>query len=81
MSELTIEYCVACNYYPRAAGLAESIHSRLGLDAQLVKGAGGALEVTWRGERLFSKKKLGRFPEPGEVERILEDRLSAAGST
>jgi hypothetical protein len=26
---------------------------------------------------LFSKKKLGRFPQPGEVEKELEQRLSA----
>jgi hypothetical protein len=26
---------------------------------------------------IFSKKKLGRFPQPGEVEKVLEQRLSA----
>jgi len=26
---------------------------------------------------LFSKKKLGRFPQPGEVEREIEQRVTA----
>jgi selenoprotein W-related protein len=79
MSQLKIEYCVVCNYYPRAAGLADQLRKTHGIDALLVKGSGGVFEVTWGNELLFSKKKTGRFPDPGEVERILEERLSAAG--
>jgi hypothetical protein len=26
---------------------------------------------------LFSKKKMGRFPQPGEVEREIEQRVTA----
>ena len=29
------------------------------------------------GETLFSKKRLGRFPEEGEVEQALGERLTA----
>jgi selenoprotein W-related protein len=29
--------------------------------------SGGIFEVTVNGEKLFSKKETGRFPEPGEV--------------
>jgi len=32
--------------------------------------------VTLDGEVIFSKKRLGRFPAPGEVEGILDQRLN-----
>lgn len=41
----------------------------------LVKGAGGVFEVKWGDELIFSKKKTGRFPQPGEVEGMLEQRI------
>jgi hypothetical protein len=49
----------------------------------LVKKSGGIFEVAWGGELLFSKRVLGRFPHPGEVERALEGHLGAsqAGSS
>ena len=51
--------------------------AKLGLAAQLIKGTSGVFDVTFDGELLFSKKKLGRFPAPGEVELLVEARLSA----
>jgi hypothetical protein len=33
--------------------------------------------VSFDGESIFSKKQLGRFPEEGEVERVLASRLAA----
>ena len=38
-------------------------------DAEVVlkASAGGVFEVTVDGKDVFSKKALGRFPEPGEV--------------
>ena len=75
MSQLKIEYCVVCNYYPRAAGLADQLRNHYGIDALLVKSSGGVFEVKWGDELLFSKKKTGRFPEPGEVEGMLEQRI------
>jgi len=78
MSQLAIEYCVLCNYYPRAAILADTIRSRYGIGVELVRSSGGVFEVKWGNELLYSKNKTGRLPEPGEVERTLEDLLSAA---
>jgi selenoprotein W-related protein len=51
------------------------LENRCGIKATLVKGRGGVFEVTWGGELLFSKKKTGRFPEPGEVANELARRL------
>ena len=38
-----------------------------------MKGKGGVFEVTVGNRLIFSKKKLGRFPEPGEVAAKLRE--------
>jgi selenoprotein W-related protein len=43
----------------------------------LIRGRGGVFEVTYGNDLVFSKKQLGRFPQPGEVEQELQKRLSA----
>jgi selenoprotein W-related protein len=43
----------------------------------LVKGHGGVFEISVGNDLIFSKKKLGRFPEPGEIERELAARPGA----
>jgi len=52
---------------PRAASLAAEIKQSRGVDATLVPGSGGVFDVVVDGQLIFSKKQLGRFPEPGEV--------------
>jgi selenoprotein W-related protein len=48
----------------------------LGLEAELIRSSGGVFEVSFDGELVFSKKQLGRFPDDGEVERVLASRLA-----
>ena len=48
---------------------------RLGLEAELIKGLHGIFDVILDGDLVFSKKALGRFPLPGEVEAALKVRL------
>jgi selT/selW/selH-like putative selenoprotein len=36
-----------------------------------VAGSGGVFEVTADGRELFSKIRQGRFPEPGEIEKLI----------
>jgi selT/selW/selH-like putative selenoprotein len=43
----------------------------------LIRSSGGVFEVTVGNDLIFSKKKAGRFPYPGEVESELEARVSA----
>ena len=40
-------------------------------DIELVASGGGVYEITVDGTLIFSKKRLGRFPEDGEVERLI----------
>jgi len=47
--------------------LAAEIKEARGIDATLVKGSGGQLEVVLDGQLIFSKKKTGRWPELSEL--------------
>ena len=38
-----------------------------GVKAELIPGDGGIFDVTVDGKMVFSKFKIGRFPESGEV--------------
>jgi len=75
--QVKIEYCTAWNYYPRAARLAEQIEAQLGIQSQLIKGGGGVFEVSLDDRLIFSKKKVGRFPEPGEIEAQIGQQLGS----
>jgi selenoprotein W-related protein len=41
---------------------------------RLIQGRDGVFEVTVEGELVFSKRRLGRFPEPGEVVKAIRAR-------
>ena len=43
---------------------------------ELIRGSGGILDVRLDGELIFSKKAVGRFPEPGEVKAALAPKLA-----
>jgi selenoprotein W-related protein len=45
---------------------------------ELQSGSNGRFEVTLDGELLFSKKATGRFPKPGEVAALFEEKLGPA---
>jgi selenoprotein W-related protein len=40
-------------------------------EVRLIKSSGGVFEVRNGDQVLFSKRQLGRFPAPGEVEQVL----------
>lgn len=56
--------------------MADEIEKRFGEKPELIKGRDGVFEVALDGENLYSKKGTGRFPESGEVEEALVERLS-----
>jgi selT/selW/selH-like putative selenoprotein len=43
-------------------------------EVKLVRSSGGRFEVFRDGTPVFEKSKLGRFPQPGEVVRVLRER-------
>lgn len=57
--------------------MADEIEKQLGEKVELIKGKDGVFEVELDGQILFSKKATGRFPDTGEVEAVLSERLPA----
>ena len=57
----------------------DELTAELGADVALVKSGGGVFEITVDDRLVFSKKALGRFPEPGELRGLAAGRI-AAGS-
>ena len=47
--------------------MAAEIKKDLGIDSQLVRGAGGIFDVSVDNKRIFSKKEEGRFPTEKEI--------------
>ena len=48
----------------------DDLITEFGADVELVKSGGGVFEVTVDDRLVFSKKALGRFPEPGELKGL-----------
>ncbi|HXM54398.1 MAG TPA: Rdx family protein [Candidatus Dormibacteraeota bacterium] len=77
---VTIEYCVPCHYLPRATELAGEILGQWApviSGLELRSGTGGRLEISVDDELVFSKAQLKRFPDTGEVSRLMGERLGA----
>ena len=41
----------------------------------LISSGGGVFEISLNGDLIFSKKALNRFPESGEIKKLIMDRL------
>lgn len=54
--------------------MAAELQKEVGVAAILHQSSGGVFEVEVDGDLLFSKTKLGRFPEPGEVHGIIQSK-------
>ncbi len=46
----------------------------MNVDPELISGSGGVFEVTVDGQKIFSKKALGRFPADGEIVSLMANR-------
>jgi selenoprotein W-related protein len=42
-----------------------------GVESDMVASGGGVFEITVDDSLIFSKKKLGRFPEEGEIQGLI----------
>ena len=51
--------------------MADELKSVFGVDAELCEGGKGIFDVIRDGELVYSKEKTGRFPDQGEVPRLL----------
>jgi len=44
----------------------------MGIESELIRSRGGVFEVEYGGKLVFSKKSMGRFPDPGEVVKLIK---------
>ena len=42
------------------------------VETELIPGSGGVYEIAVDGRTIFSKKQLNRFPEEGEILRLIK---------
>jgi predicted Rdx family selenoprotein len=54
--------------------LASQLQKTFNAETSLIKGCGGDLDVYVDNVLIFSKKKDGRFPNEGEVERLIKNQ-------
>ncbi len=78
-NKIKIEYCVPCRFEKPARELAGELQAQYGskidsIDLEPTRLV-GSFEVFHNGELVFSKKKSGHLPHPGEVEQILLTRI------
>jgi len=72
--KLSIEYCSMWNYLPKASSLKAELEQNFpDLDISLISSGGGVFEVILNSKLIFSKKALNRFPEKGEVAKLINN--------
>lgn len=54
--------------------MAEQLEARYpDIDVEMIPSGGGAFEIRREGELIFSKNRVGRFPNDDEVFAIIDD--------
>ena len=72
---ISIEYCAMWNYLPKASILEVELKNNFPqADISLISSGGGVFEISLNGNLIFSKKALNRFPEDGEIKKLVMDR-------
>ena len=75
--KISIEYCNVWNYLPRASSLEQHLKTNYdGVAIELISSGGGVFEVTLENELIFSKKSLGRFPDDGEIDTLIDQNIA-----
>ena len=73
--KISIEYCTMWNYLPKASSLEVELKNNFPqADISLISSGGGVFEISLNGNLIFSKKALNRFPEDGEIKKLVMDR-------
>jgi selenoprotein W-related protein len=81
LAKINIEYCGECGDAPVALRAIEDLltayEDRIA-HITLIPSWNGVFEVVLNGTLVFSKTKLGRHAQPGELVRIIGDNLPVA---
>ncbi len=77
---LEIEYCRRCRWLLRSAWMAQELlatfEEELGGVTLVPNSEGGVFEVRLAGEKIFSRKEAGRFPDIKELKQLVRDRVA-----
>lgn len=76
---IEITYCRKCRFMLRAGWLAQELLSTFqdDLDEVAIRpGSGGIFEVKLDGEVIATNRETKKMPEPGEVKRLVRDRIA-----
>ncbi|MCP4628609.1 MAG: SelT/SelW/SelH family protein [bacterium] len=74
--QLSIDYCITCNYRPMAASLAFSIKRVTGIEAVLNGSkTSGAFEVRIDQSLIFSKLQTNQFPDHALIVEMVKSSL------
>jgi selenoprotein W-related protein len=83
LAKINIEYCAECGdagVALRAAGdLLSALEDQISA-ITLIPSWDGVFEVAVDGKLVFSKTRLGRHAQPGELVRLVSERLRSAAS-
>ena len=76
---VTIEYCTQCRWLLRAAWFAQELLTTFQDDlggVMLVPGTGGVFDVEVEGQKVWSRKREGGFPEIKELKQRVRDLVA-----
>ncbi len=74
--KISIEYCSMWNYLPKASSLEAELKDFFPeANISLISSGGGVFEICLNKDLIFSKKSLNRFPENGEIKKLIMDKL------
>ena len=77
--KVSIEFCMMWNFAPKAASLAEDLFNHFRskiLSLELIPSSGGVFEVNVNGEKIYSKKETGEFPDHDLIIQHLEKLMA-----
>lgn len=75
---ISIEYCTAWGYLAKAVALSEEVlneYKNSITKLELLPSSGGVFEISFNDKLIFSKKELERYPENGEILKLLEEKI------
>ena len=73
--QLSIDYCITCNYRPMAASLAFTIKRETGIETVLNGStASGAFEVRIDQSLIFSKLQTNQFPDHAQIVEMVKSK-------
>lgn len=78
-NRVEIEYCTQCRWLLRAAWMAQELLTTFEKqlsELALIPGTGGVFEIRIDGQRLWSRKGQGGFPEIKQLKQLVRDRIA-----